>query len=33
VVLVAKHEVYTVAAKDLTIAAKDFVALGRNGER
>jgi len=30
-VLGAKHEVCTVAAKDLTIADKDFVAQGRNG--
>jgi Putative transposase of IS4/5 family (DUF4096) len=30
-VMVAKHEVCTVAAKDLTIADKDFVALGRSG--
>ena len=29
--VVAKHEVCTVAANDLTIADKDFVALGRNG--
>lgn len=30
-VLVAKHEACTVAAKDLTNADKDFVALRRNG--